>query len=164
MGCREEQSEHAIIVGKILCGWDLLNNIPMLNDLAFLVVTHDLDNCIARKRPPDIICSDIAVIAAMAGLRAGICMIAVPTLILDVRARSHEALVTASVPQASDVQAESKPRSSASWTIATFSSQDPVMYPSITPSFIIHLLYSPLANGSCPFRPRTVAKIDQFQW
>ena len=51
-----------------------------------------------RNRPPDRCCSDIAVIAAQAGVRAGICMIAVPTLIRVVRASTQVAGVTASVP------------------------------------------------------------------
>jgi hypothetical protein len=38
------------------------------------------------KRPPDIASSVIAVIAVIAGVRAGICMIAVPSLILVVKA------------------------------------------------------------------------------
>ena len=42
--------------------------------------------------------SVIAVIAVMAGGRAGICIIAVPTLILVVRASTHAAGVTASEP------------------------------------------------------------------
>jgi hypothetical protein len=40
----------------------------------------------------------MAVIAVMAGVRAGICIIAVPTLILVVRASTHAAGVTASEP------------------------------------------------------------------
>ncbi len=40
----------------------------------------------------------IAVIAVIAGVRAGICMIAVPTLIFDVCASIHVAGVTASEP------------------------------------------------------------------
>ena len=42
--------------------------------------------------------SVMAVIAAIVGVRAGICMIAVPTLILVVLARIHAAGVTASEP------------------------------------------------------------------
>ena len=51
-----------------------------------------------RKRPPDISCSVIAVIAAQAGVRAGICMMPVPTFSFVVRASIHAAGVTASVP------------------------------------------------------------------
>ena len=40
----------------------------------------------------------MAVIAVMAGVRAGICMIAVPTWIRSVRAAIHVAGVTASEP------------------------------------------------------------------
>ena len=46
-------------------------------------------------------CSVIAVIAAQDGVRACICMIAVPALILVVRAKTQAAGDTASVPQAS---------------------------------------------------------------
>jgi hypothetical protein len=55
----------------------------------------------------------MAVMAVMAGVRAGICMIAVPTLIFSVCARIQAAGDTASEPQASAVQAEVKPRDSA---------------------------------------------------
>ena len=48
-----------------------------------------------------------AVIAVFAGVRAGICMIADPTLILVVLAASHESTVTQSVPHASDAHVES---------------------------------------------------------
>ncbi len=50
------------------------------------------------KRPPESASSVIAAIAAAVGVRAGICMIAVPTLILVVRAMSHAAGATASEP------------------------------------------------------------------
>ncbi len=50
------------------------------------------------KRPPDSWSSVMAVIAAIAGVRAGICMIAVPTLIFSVCARIQVAVVTASLP------------------------------------------------------------------
>jgi hypothetical protein len=55
----------------------------------------------------------------MAGVRAGICRIAVPIPIRSVVAAIHEATVTASAPQASDVQTEWKPSRSASCAIAT---------------------------------------------
>ena len=48
-----------------------------------------------------------AVIAVIAGVRAGICMIPVPSLIVVVVAPSQARTVTASVPQASAVHAES---------------------------------------------------------
>src|SRR6516162_1254778 len=69
-----------------------------------------------RKRPPESACRLMAVIAAQAGVRACICMMPVPPLIFVVRANSHDTVVTASPPQASLVQAESKPRRSASST------------------------------------------------
>ena len=56
--------------------------------------------------------------AAMVGARAGICMMAVPTRILVVFAKSQAAEVMASEPYASAVQHESKPSRSASRTIS----------------------------------------------
>ena len=50
------------------------------------------------KRPPESASSDIAVIAVMAGVRPGICMIAVPTRIFDVCAAMNDAGTTASFP------------------------------------------------------------------
>ncbi len=60
----------------------------------------------SRKRPPDSACSVIAVIAAQDGVRACICIIAVPALIFVVRASTHAAGDTASVPHASPDQHE----------------------------------------------------------
>jgi len=51
-----------------------------------------------RKRLPDIACKVIAVIAAQAGVRAGICRMLVPALMRSVRARTHATGLTASVP------------------------------------------------------------------
>ena len=51
-----------------------------------------------RKRLLDNACSDNAVIAAQAGVRAGICMMLVPALIRLVRASTQVTGVTASVP------------------------------------------------------------------
>ena len=50
------------------------------------------------KRPPERWSSVIAVIAAIAGVRAGICMIAVPQRSLVVFASTQVAVVTASLP------------------------------------------------------------------
>ena len=50
-----------------------------------------------RKRLPDSACNDSTVIAAQAGVRAGICMMPVPALIFVVRARIHATGETASV-------------------------------------------------------------------
>ena len=50
------------------------------------------------KRLLDIWARLIAVMAAMAGVRAGICMIAVPTRIFSVCASTQVATVTASDP------------------------------------------------------------------
>ena len=73
----------------------------------------------SRTRPPESWSSVAAVITVIAGVRAGICMIAVPIPIRSVVAAIHDAVVTASAPQASDVQTESKPSRSASCAIAT---------------------------------------------
>ena len=51
-----------------------------------------------RKRLPDMACSVAAVMAAQAGVRAGICMMPVPALICSVRASTQAIGVTASVP------------------------------------------------------------------
>ena len=50
-----------------------------------------------RKRLSDNACSDNTVIAAQAGVRAGICMMPVPALIFVVRARIQATGETASV-------------------------------------------------------------------
>jgi hypothetical protein len=71
-----------------------------------------------RKRLPDSACKVIAVIAAQAGVRAGICMIDVPALIRVVRASTQAIGVTASVLYASPVQTDSKPTRSASSTVS----------------------------------------------
>ncbi len=60
-----------------------------------------------RKRPPESASSVIAVIAERAGVRAAICMIAVPTWMRVVRAAIQVAVVTASEPYDSAVQTES---------------------------------------------------------
>ena len=52
----------------------------------------------AMKRPPDRAFSVIAVIAALAGVRPAICMMAVPALIREVCARIQAAGDTASDP------------------------------------------------------------------
>ena len=51
-----------------------------------------------RKRLPDIDCSVAAVAAAQAGVRADICMMPVPALILVVRASTQAIGLTASLP------------------------------------------------------------------
>ena len=51
-----------------------------------------------RKRLPDSACKVIAVIAAQAGVRAGICMMLVPALIRVVCANTQATGDTASVP------------------------------------------------------------------
>ena len=66
------------------------------------------------KRPPDSASIVIAVIAVMAGVRPGICMIPVPSRIFLVSAPIHDSGVIASEPYASAVHTESKPTRSAS--------------------------------------------------
>jgi hypothetical protein len=61
----------------------------------------------SRKRPPESRSSVAAVIAVFAGVRPGICMIALPTFSLVVVAASQARTLTASVPHASAAQAES---------------------------------------------------------
>ena len=61
----------------------------------------------SRKRPSDIRSSVAAVMAVLAGVRAGIWRIAEPILIVDVVAASHARTETASVPHASAAHAES---------------------------------------------------------
>ena len=51
-----------------------------------------------RKRPPERVSSVAAVIAVIAGVRAGICMIPAPSPIVDVCAASHASTVGASEP------------------------------------------------------------------
>jgi hypothetical protein len=63
----------------------------------------------------------MAVIAVIAGVRAGICMMPVPTWMRVVRAAIHAAGVTASEPYASAVQTEEYPSRSASRTLSTSS-------------------------------------------
>ena len=58
----------------------------------------------------------IAVIAVAAGVRAGICMIAVPNSRFEVRDATHASHDTASEPYASALQIESNPSRSASST------------------------------------------------
>jgi hypothetical protein len=73
----------------------------------------------SSTRPPESWSRVATVIAVIAGVRAGICMIAVPIPICSVVAAIHEATVTASAPQASDVQTEWKPSLSARCASAT---------------------------------------------
>ena len=58
----------------------------------------------STKRPPDISCRVMEVMAASAGERDCIWMMAVPTLMREVCASSQAAGEIASVPQASEVQ------------------------------------------------------------
>ena len=67
----------------------------------------------SRKRPPVSTSRLAAVIAVIAGLRAGICMIAEPTWIVDVCAASQARTVGLSEPYASAAHTTEKPRASA---------------------------------------------------
>ena len=61
--------------------------------------THGLTDHIARRHKTDFGKAAVAtVVAVAAGERAGICMIALPTLICSVVAATHAMGVTASVP------------------------------------------------------------------
>ncbi len=76
----------------------------------------------------------MAVMAVAAGVRAAICMIAVPTPIRSVRAAIHVSGVTASEPHASDVHTESKPSRSASIASGNGSTGLDPQYPTCSPS------------------------------
>jgi hypothetical protein len=65
------------------------------------------------KRPPDSASSVAAVIAVIAGVRAGICISAEPSSIRSVTAVRWPSTDTASWPQASATQTESRPARSA---------------------------------------------------
>jgi hypothetical protein len=58
----------------------------------------------SRNRPPDSVSRVAAVIAVIAGLRAGICMIAEPTSTRSVCAATQDSTVTTSEPYASAAQ------------------------------------------------------------
>src|ERR1700744_2203554 len=69
-------------------------------------------------RPPERWWRDIASIAVAAGVRAEICAIAVPSLIVVVAAPHQASGVSTSEPYASAVHTESNPRRSASRTVS----------------------------------------------
>ena len=87
--------------------------VPALDDLRARRAESEQDAA------PESWSSVATVIAVAAGVRAGICMIAVPIPICSVVAAIQLATVTASAPHASDVQAEWKPSRSASCASAT---------------------------------------------
>jgi hypothetical protein len=66
-----------------------------------------------RKRPPESTSRVAAAMAVAAGVRAGICMSAEPSPIRSVRAARAPSTETASWPQASATQTESRPTLSA---------------------------------------------------
>ena len=79
----------------------------------------------SRNRPPDRVSRVAAVIAVMAGVRAGICMIALPTSMVLVFAASQVSTVTASEPYASATHTTENPSRSASCTRATSCDESP---------------------------------------
>ena len=104
-----------------------------------------------RKRPPDRCCNVIAVIAAMAGVRAGICMMPVPTNSFVVCASIQVAGVTASVPYASPVQAWENPSRSASRTRSMLSFGAAPDISTVMPSRMVQLLRIAV-QGPSPWR------------
>jgi hypothetical protein len=74
------------------------------------------------NRPPESASSVAAVIAVIAGVRAGICMIPVASFTFFVCAPIQTSGVIASEPYASAVQIEWNPSSSASFAASTLSS------------------------------------------
>jgi hypothetical protein len=78
----------------------------------------------------------IAVIAVAAGVRAGICITAVPSPMRSVRAATQVSVVTASEPYASALQTESNPSRSASFTSGSTSTGPAPQYPMCSPSLI----------------------------
>ena len=88
------------------------------------------------KRPPERWSIVIAAIAVAAGVRADICMIAVPSLTVSVAAPHQASGVSASEPYASAVQTELKPSRSASLTASSAPAGGPAdQYPVLYPSF-----------------------------
>src|SRR6266851_3336623 len=103
----------------------------------------------SRKRRPDSRSKVAAVIAVVPGDRPAICMIAVPSWIFVVWAANQASGLVASVPDASAVQTEWYPRSSASDTIFAVSERSDPHWPNridglitfrpslITPSLLV---------------------------
>ena len=80
----------------------------------------------------------MAVMAVDAGVRAEICVIAVPSFTCVVWLPHHASGVKQSEPYASDVQMESNPRRSAVaiWSAASAGGPEEGQYPMIKPSFM----------------------------
>ena len=87
-----------------------------------------------RTRPPESRSSVATVAAVVAGERAGICMIAVPSFTFVVRAPTQASGETASEPYASDVHTEWNPHRSASSASPTQKAGS--SYPSCNPTRI----------------------------
>ena len=85
-------------------------------------------------RPPETRSRVAAVIAVIAGVRAGICMIPVPRRMALVWAPTQARGTTASDPYASAVQTESNPSDSACWATVTPSAALAPQYPRFSPS------------------------------
>ena len=93
------------------------------------------------KRPSERLESVIADIATIAGVRAPICMMPVPSLMVCVRPAMKASGVSASLPHPSAVHSECTPRRSASTAKVTAGSQSPGSLPT-----------SPVATRmACPF-------------
>src|SRR6266571_3704022 len=88
----------------------------------------------------------MAVMAVDAGVRAGICMIAVPNPRRSVRDATQASHDTASEPYASALQMESKPRRSASWTSGMTSMGTAPQYPRWSPNFTARSIAVPLCR------------------
>ncbi len=80
----------------------------------------------SRNRPPDSVSSVAAVIAVIAGVRAGICMTAAPRSMRSVSAPIQDSTVGTSEPYASAAHATAYPSRSASWATATLSPSTPM--------------------------------------
>jgi hypothetical protein len=92
----------------------------------------------SMSRPPERWSSVIAVIAVDAGVRAEICVMAVPSFTWVVWLPHHANGVKQSDPYASDVQIESNPSRSAAaiCSAASAGGPDEGQYPMIKPSFM----------------------------
>jgi hypothetical protein len=75
----------------------------------------------------------IAVIAVIAGVRAGIWRIALPSRNRSVAAASQPSTLTASEPYASATQTESNPAASARWTRGSTDPMEEPEYPRFSP-------------------------------
>ncbi len=106
----------------------------------------------SRNRPPLSTSRLAAVIAVIAGLRAGICITAEPTSIFSVCAASQASTVGLSDPYASAAHTTLKPSASACWASRSWprGSSAPTRYPKFSPSLTAtHYV----AKGDDPLEP-----------